>query len=160
MFPTRTVVGLVLVLAGGLLLGGCAQTSQCCSGEASACDQKVCGKDGVLVHIKSGPAQAHALVMGLRMAQLMAETQPVLVYCDVDGIQAVLAGTPAVKVEPMGSSDQILADLLKRGVPVYACPGCMAAAGKTEADLVPGVKMAKKEAFFGFTRGRIVTLDY
>jgi hypothetical protein len=34
------------------------------------------------------------------------------------------------------------------------------AAGRTPADLMPGVKVADKDAFFSFTRGRILTLDY
>jgi hypothetical protein len=41
-----------------------------------------------------------------------------------------------------------------------ACPGCLKAAGKTAADLAPGIQVADKAAFFGFTKGRILTLDY
>ena len=45
-------------------------------------------------------------------------------------------------------------------VKLMACPSCMKAAGKTEADLMPGVVMADKDTFFNFTKGRIITLDY
>jgi hypothetical protein len=41
-----------------------------------------------------------------------------------------------------------------------ACPGCLKAAGKTESDLMEGVKIADKEMFFNFTTGRILTIDY
>ncbi len=41
-----------------------------------------------------------------------------------------------------------------------ACPHCLKAAGKTEADLAPGVKVADKTQFFTFTKGRIISLDY
>ncbi|TVS10562.1 MAG: hypothetical protein EA424_25190 [Planctomycetaceae bacterium] len=40
------------------------------------------------------------------------------------------------------------------------CPGCLKAAGKTAADLAPGVEIADKDRFFSFTKGRILTLDY
>lgn len=49
---------------------------------------------------------------------------------------------------------------LVAAVTLMACPGCLKAAGKSVGDLAPGVKVAEKEAFFSFTRGRILTLDY
>ena len=52
---------------------------------------------------------------------------------------------------------EVLAD---RGVILAACPGCLQAAGKTEADLQDGVTVANKTEFFSFTEGRILTLDY
>jgi hypothetical protein len=39
-------------------------------------------------------------------------------------------------------------------------PGLLEGRGKTPADLMPGVKVADKDAFFSFTKGRILTLDY
>lgn len=50
--------------------------------------------------------------------------------------------------------------LLDLGVPLLACPGCLEAAGKSAADLRLGVQVASKDAFFDFTEGRILTLDY
>jgi hypothetical protein len=41
-----------------------------------------------------------------------------------------------------------------------ACPGCLKAAGKSPADLAPGILVADKARFFSFTKGRILTLDY
>jgi hypothetical protein len=43
---------------------------------------------------------------------------------------------------------------------IMACPGCLAAHGKKPEDLLAGVKIASKEGFFGFTKGRMLTLDY
>ena len=53
-----------------------------------------------------------------------------------------------------------LNELLTKGVPLYACPGCLRAAGRTPADLRPGVQVADKDAFFSFTPGRILSIDY
>jgi len=99
-------------------------------------------------------------MMGLRMAQTMAEDRDVLVYLDVDAIDLVLRDSPDLAMEPFGSSHAAIRDLIDRGVTVFACPGCLQAAGKTPEDLMPGVRVAEKDAFFGFTEGRILTIDY
>jgi predicted peroxiredoxin len=138
------------VMAFVLFLVGCAATPSA---------QSVT-KDGVFLHIKSGPDHPHSVLMGLRMAQMMAADKDVLVYFDVDGINAVLQGAPDLKMEPFGSSHAMIQDLIDRKVPVYACPGCLKALGKTPEQLMPGIKVAEKQAFFTFTQGRILTLDY
>ena len=51
-------------------------------------------------------------------------------------------------------------DLIEKGVHLYIYPGCLKAANKTETDVMDGVKIAEKDAFFNFTQGRILTLDY
>jgi predicted peroxiredoxin len=117
-------------------------------------------QDGVFVHISSGPEEAHAVMMGLQMAKLMADDHPVLVYIDVKGIPIALQDAPALQVEPFGKLDAMFADLLAQDVVIYACPGCLKTHGKTAADLRAGVQVAEKEAFFDFTAGRILTLDY
>jgi len=138
------------VMAPVLLQVGCAATP---SAQPAA-------KDGVFLHIKSGPDHPHSVLMGLRMAQMMSADKDVLVYFDVDGINAVLQGAPDLKMEPFGSSHAMIQDLIDRKVPVYACPGCLKALGKKPEQLMPGVKVAEKQAFFTFTQGRILTLDY
>ncbi len=141
---------MALVLAIACMMSvGCASNSK-----------KSCGDDGVFVHITAGPDDAHSALMGLRMAQMMAADRPVLVYFDVDGINVTLAQTPELKMAPFPSSRQMIAELAKQNVPLYACPGCMKALGKTPEQLLPGVKLAEKDAFFNFTKGRILTLDY
>ncbi len=37
---------------------------------------------------------------------------------------------------------------------------CLKAANHQPEDLIKGVKLAEKEAFFNFTQGRILSLDY
>jgi intracellular sulfur oxidation DsrE/DsrF family protein len=136
------------------LLAGCSSIQNTTHGQAPASD------DGVLVHIKSGPDKPHDVLMGLRMAQMMSENHPVIVYVDVDGIALVTDGGPELNMKPFGSSRAIMADLRNRNVPIYACPGCLAAANKSAADLLPGVQVAKKQKMFDFTDGRIITFDY
>ena len=116
--------------------------------------------DGVFVHIQSGRDNPHAVLMGMQMASIMAEDRDVLIYFDVDGIGVVTSDAPDLSMEPFGSSHEKLAELIDAGVPVYACPGCLKAAGKTPDDLMPGVRVAEKDAFFDFTDGRILTIDY
>jgi intracellular sulfur oxidation DsrE/DsrF family protein len=116
--------------------------------------------DGVFLHIKSGPDQPHAVLMALQMAVMMSETQDVAVYVDIDGIGVVLRDAPDLSFSHFPSSHTQIAALREKGVPVMACPGCLKAAGKTGADLMEGVRVADKGTFFGFTDGRILTLDY
>ncbi|MDZ7334747.1 MAG: DsrE family protein [candidate division KSB1 bacterium] len=117
-------------------------------------------KDGVFVHISNGTNDPHRVLMALNMAAIMSQDRDVLVYFDIKGIEVVLKDAPDLTYSHFPSSLTQLNNLLQRGVPIYVCPGCLKAAGKTEADVMPGVMIAKKEAFFNFTKGRILTLDY
>ncbi|MBN2447873.1 MAG: DsrE family protein [Phycisphaerae bacterium] len=149
-FRVMRWAAVVVTLAAVVTATGCASTPTCSSGV----------RDGVFVHIKSGPEHAHSVLMGLRMAQLMSQDRDALVYFDVDGIKAVVKDAPEMRMEPFGSAREMLDDLIARRVPVYACPGCLKALGKTPDQLMPGIKVAEKEGFFNFTRGRILTIDY
>lgn len=115
---------------------------------------------GVFIHIRSGPDDAHEVLMALKMADIMSDDHDVLVYFDIAGVEVVLKDAPDITHAAFDSSKQLLSRLLEKGVPLYACPTCLVAAGKTEADLMPGVEPASKPAFFDFTRGRVLTLDY
>lgn len=55
---------------------------------------------------------------------------------------------------------ELLDQLVTKKVIVMACPTCMKVAGYKPEDLRPGIIIAKKEKFFNFTKGRIITLDY
>ena len=94
------------------------------------------------------------------MAQIMAAEHDVLVYFDVRGINVVLRDASDLHMQPFGSAHAMIEDLVSRKVPLYACPGCLEVAGKTPDQLMPGVQPADKQAFFTFTKGRILTLDY
>lgn len=131
---------------------------QCCADEAKKEDEKV--KDGVFIHISHGADDVHRLLMGLQMAVKMSETKDVLVYFDIAGIEAVLKDAEDYSFSHFPSSLTQIKELLSKGITVMACPGCLKAAGKTEDDLMNGVKIADKETFFSFTKGRILTLDY
>jgi predicted peroxiredoxin len=116
--------------------------------------------DGVFLHVSSGPDDPHRVLMALKMAELMAADKDVLVYFDIQGIEVVLADAADIAYPEFPSSQAQLATLMELGVPLYACPGCLKAAGKTADDLAPGIQIANKYAFFDFTDGRILTLDY
>ena len=90
----------------------------------------------------------------------MAADKDVLVYFDISGIDVVLSDAADISYTEFESSRPQIATLLELGVPLYACPGCLKAAGKTAEDLADGIQVANKDAFFDFTDGRILTLDY
>lgn len=117
-------------------------------------------RDGVFIHITRGPEDPHRVLMALNMATMMSEDRDVAVYFDINGVNAVLADAPDLTYAQFPSSKTQIATLLSRGVPLMACPGCLAAAGKSAADLAPGIQVADKQKFFSFTNGRILTLDY
>ncbi len=117
-------------------------------------------RDGIFLHISHGPEDAHRVLMALNMAVMMAETRDVLLYFDITGVNVVLKDAPDIQFSHFPSSQTQIQKLLEKGVPIMACPGCLKAAGKTPEDLAPGIQVANKEAFFNFTKGRILTLDY
>jgi intracellular sulfur oxidation DsrE/DsrF family protein len=98
--------------------------------------------------------------MGLQMSVIMSEEKDVLVYFDIKGIELVLKDSEDHTFAQFPGSKTQIEKLLSKNIDVFACPGCLKAAGKTEADLMEGVKIADKERFFSFTDGRILTLDY
>lgn len=133
----------------------------CCECEEAAPIEPIAPPtDGVFLHISSGPEEPHRVLMALKMAELMAADKDVLVYFDIKGIEVVLADAEDIAYTEFPSSKAQLAALMELGVPLYACPGCLKAAGKTPEDLADGIQVANKDAFFDFTEGRILTLDY
>ena len=117
-------------------------------------------RDGVFVHVSHGTGDPHRVLMALKMAELMAADKDVLVYFDIEGIEVVLADAPDIEYAQFPPSRTQIARLIELGVPIFACPGCLKAAGKNPEDLAPGIQVAEKDAFFDFTEGRILTLDY
>lgn len=141
---------LLIVLCIGLISG--------CQQEQTLMSEPV--KDGVFIHISNGTNDPHRVLMALNMAAIMAEDKDVLVYFDIKGVEVVLKNATDLEFSHFPSSLTQLKNLIEKGVHLYVCPGCLKAAGKTEADVMEGVKIAEKEAFFNFTSGRILTLDY
>lgn len=117
-------------------------------------------KDGVFYHISSGTNDPHKVVMALKQAGMMAEDKDVLLYFDIKGIEVVLNDAPDISYPTFPGSKESLKLLMDKGITIFACPSCLKAAGKSEADLMPGVKIAEKAQFFNFTKGRILTMNY
>lgn len=127
---------------------------------ATSSDNTPAARDGVFIHLTHGPDDPHRVAMALQMANLMSESRDVLVYCDIKGIEICLKDASEVQYSHFPSSKEQIAKLLDAGVTIMACPGCLKAAGKTEADLAGGIQVADKDRFFTFTSGRILSLDY
>ena len=98
--------------------------------------------------------------MALKQAVMMAEDRDVLIYFDIKGIEVVLNDAQDISYPTFPTSKESLKILMDKGITIFACPACLKAAGKSETDLMPGVKIADKEQFFSFTKGRILTMDY
>lgn len=120
----------------------------------------VAPKDGVFYHISSGSNDPHKVVMALKQAVMMAEDKDVILYFDIKGIEVVLNDGQDISYPTFPSSQESLKILIDKGITIFACPSCLKAAGKSEADLMPGVKIADKAQFFNFTKGRILTMNY
>jgi len=117
-------------------------------------------RDGVFIHISHGVDDPHRVLMALRMAEMMSEDKDVLVYFDIKAVEVVLKDAPDLQFKEFPTAHAQLNKLSERKVTLMACPGCLKAAGKTAADLAPGVQIADKMTFFTFTKGRILSLDY
>lgn len=117
-------------------------------------------KDGVFIHVTHGADGAHQVAMALKMAELMSDTQDVAMYFDIKGIEVVLKDSANIEYKTFESSHVQLKKLLEKGVLIMACPGCLASHDKKPEDLLAGVEIASKQGFLGFTKGRILTLDY
>lgn len=116
--------------------------------------------DGIFIHVKKGPDNAHEVLMALSMANKFAPDYDVLMYFDIDGIEMVTKDAPNLEMEPFGTSDELFDKLVNAGVTIFACPGCMEVHGVKASDLRSGVTTADKHFFFDFTDGRILSIDY
>jgi predicted peroxiredoxin len=126
------------------------------SDSAAAC----CVRDGVFYHISSGYNNPHKALMPLKMAAMMAMDKDVILYLDIEAVKMVLKDSKDMTFADFPSLKESLKKLIDMKVTIMACPTCLKIAGKTEADLMPGVIIAQKDKFFNFTKGRIITLDY
>ncbi|MCB1020835.1 MAG: DsrE family protein, partial [Acidobacteria bacterium] len=123
-------------------------------------------QDGVFIHVshgvsgEHGPDHAQRVLMAFKMADVMSSDKPVAMYFDIDAVHLLLKGGPDVSAPGFDSSKAMIAKLLKAGVKMYVCPACLKAAGRSESDVLDGVQIANKDAFFAFTSGRILSLSY
>lgn len=117
-------------------------------------------KDGVFIHITESYNDPHRVLMPLKMANMMAMDKDVLVYMDIHAVELLVKGAKDMKYEDFETFHTYIKLLVEKNVGVYACPTCLKIAGFKPEDLMDGVKIAQKDKFFDFTKGRIITLDY
>jgi predicted peroxiredoxin len=117
-------------------------------------------RDGIFVHITEGYNDPHRVLMPLKMANMMAMDKDVLVYLDIKAVDLVLKTSRDMEYADFDPLKTQLQGLIDKKVGVFACPTCLKLAGHTPEELMVGVQVANKEAFFNFTKGRIITLDY
>jgi predicted peroxiredoxin len=98
--------------------------------------------------------------MALTLAEKMSENKDVLVFLDIKGVEVPLKNAKAIEFSEFESADILLNNLIKKGVMICVCPMCLKAANHQPEDLMEGVQIAEKEAFFNFTQGRILSLNY
>lgn len=116
--------------------------------------------DGVFIHVSHGVEDPHRLLMALSMANIMADDHDVLVYFDIEAIDAILKTSENVQYSHFPGSKNAIKSLVAKKAHLMACPGCLKAKGKTRDELLQGIRIADKETFFSFSKGRIITLDY
>lgn len=126
------------------------------------------GKDGLLVHIASGPGSDesnHRIIMGLNLAyNALKSGRPVLVFFDVKGVVIPVQSEPDVAHEShkemIPSAKEAMRKILDEGGRIMVCPACLKHAGFGEGDLIEGAEMGKMDTIFNFTDGRVITLDW
>ena len=117
-------------------------------------------KDGVFIHISRGAEAAQRVLMALTLAEKMVEDKDVLLFFDIKGVEVPLKEAKPIEFKAFESSQTLLARLIEKGASICVCPMCLKAADLKPESLLPGVRLAEKEAFFDFTQGRILSLDY
>lgn len=90
----------------------------------------------------------------------MAIDKDVIVYFDIHAVELLVKGAKDLNFADFDSFQSYIKQLVDKKVGVYACPTCLKIAGFKPEDLIDGVKVAQKDKFFDFTKGRIITLDY
>jgi len=123
--------------------------------------QSAPARNGVFIHISHGTDSPHRLLMALKMAVTMAEAHnDVLVYCDIEAVKVLTSTAKDVSLEGFPTLHELLDRLAGLKVVVLACPTCMKVARIEQRDLRPSVRVAERDLFFSFTKGRILPLNY
>ncbi len=117
-------------------------------------------RDGVFIHITESYNDPHKVLMPLKMAVMMSKDKDVLVYMDIHAVELLVKTSKDLNFADFESAHTYIKQLNERNVSVMACPTCLKIAGFKPEDLLDGVQIAQKDKFFGFTKGRIITLDY
>ena len=144
----------LLTLVAAVALAGMIMTGVTSEAQAKS------PRDGVFIHISHGKDDPHMFLMGLQMANMMATDYDVLVFFDSSAVNDILESSIDLKFAHFPSSKEALKALRAKKVVLMACKHCLKVAGKSKEHLAKGVQIADKKAFFSFTKGRILSLDY
>ena len=117
-------------------------------------------KEGIFLHVSSGYDNPQKVAMALTLAEKFTESHDVMVFFDIKGVEILKKDSKPISMEHYTSSNEALNNLLAKGARIAACPMCLKKAGIKESELLDGIKVAKKEMFFDFTEGRILSMDY
>lgn len=154
-------IGLFIII--GLLFFSCKQHSEHRDDDHGhkhvvACADSV--KDGVFIHISQGYNDPHRVLMAMKMASLMANDKDVLIYMDINSVKLLVKDAKDLTLDGFDSFQTYVKQLIDNKVVICVCPTCLKVAGFKADDLIDGVQLAKKDKFFNFTKGRIITFDY
>ncbi len=129
--------------------------------EAMKGSQKIVSpKDGVFIHLSSGPEAPQKVLMAFSMAKLMSDDKEVMIYIDIKGVYTILKDAEDITFKEFPSSLTLLGELKEKGVNVVVCPTCLKAADKTSDDILDWVSIATKDKFFDFCDGKILSFNY
>lgn len=121
-------------------------------------------KDGVLVHLTCGFDKPKNLLMALQLAVQTGadENRDVCIYADIDGYEVFLKDAENIAHDHRIYSAvvRLLQDINVLGVEIYVSPFALQANNRKPDDLAPGIKIAKRDEIFSFTKGRILTMTY
>ena len=117
-------------------------------------------RDGIFLHVSSGYDNPQKAAMALTLAEKFTESHDVMVFFDIKGVEILKKDAEPISMEHYTSSNEALTNLLAKGAKIAACPMCLKKAGIKENELLEGIKVARKEMFFDFTEGRILSMDY
>lgn len=91
--------------------------------------------DTVVVHISSGASNPHSILMGLKTAETFADLgKKVIVYFDVKGVYASVKSNN-IKFADFPPSQEVIANLISKGVIIQVCKHCLMLEGYTDKDV-------------------------
>jgi predicted peroxiredoxin len=152
-----------LLFLSVLLIISCNQNSQrttSSGSETNVVESAIPVRDGIFIHITESYNDPHRVLMPLKMAAMMSVDKDVIVYMDIHAVELLVKGAKDLNFADFESSQTYIKQLIDKKVVVCACPTCLKIAGFKPEDLMEGVQVARKDNFFNFTKGRIITLDY
>ncbi|WP_432799661.1 hypothetical protein [Poriferisphaera sp. WC338] len=119
--------------------------------------------DGILIHITSNihtPEHQRKILTALNLAVTLADDHNVRIFCDAQGINLLLEENPSFNLPMLGSTNQLINQLIDKNVPIYASLASLQAQEYVPEQLQQGIQIAEKSHFFSFPNPRVITLDY